>query len=309
MISWGGLVIASAVLVEPAAADVAAAAEAFGNAQRAELAHDYARAAEFYELADSMAPSPEALRSAAKTRFAAGDKAVAATLALGLQRRYTSDPISSEVAERILEETRDVLVQVDVRCDRPCVVSVEGRAVGDTRALSHHFFAEPGVLDLSAGFERGVYAETSIEGEAGQVTAVQMQRPSVPAPSDASNDVAIGTTSDPIDDGGRRPTKRGRLRPAYFAVGAVLTVGSGAALLWSGLDVLNQNDRYEADPTRARFDSGRRAEVRTNVLIATTATMGVATVVLGVFTDWSRGRASAPAEQAGWTGRGMEFRF
>src|SRR5687768_599387 len=50
------------------AQDVAAAANAFARAQKAELAGDHAAAAELYELADSLAPAPEALRSALKAR-------------------------------------------------------------------------------------------------------------------------------------------------------------------------------------------------------------------------------------------------
>ena len=83
--------------------DVAGAAGAFSRAQRAELAGDHARAAEFYELADSMAPTPEALRSALRTRLAAGQRAIAAARAESLRSRYPDDAESKALADKTLD--------------------------------------------------------------------------------------------------------------------------------------------------------------------------------------------------------------
>src|ERR1700748_2721708 len=58
--------------------DVSGAANAFSRAQKAELSGDFASAAELYELADGLAPAPEALRSALRSRKSAGELDLAA---------------------------------------------------------------------------------------------------------------------------------------------------------------------------------------------------------------------------------------
>lgn len=297
----GTLALALVLSAAPAQQDVAAAAEAFGTAQRAEFARDWGRAADFYEMADSLAPSKEALRSAAKARFSAEDLASAATLALALKRRYGDDEKSLDVADRILEETSPALVRVKLRCDNPCVVSANGRAAGDVRNLTHEFFADPGALDLTASFADGSAADTTVEGTRGATLNVRLIQPTPPPVSARLPDV---------EEEEPAPRARGRrtLPPVYFIAGAVVTLASASALTWSGLDVLAQNEDFEMDPTQSRLDRGQRAQLRTNVLIATTVTFGVATAVLGVFTDW-RGNGSSKREQARWTGRGLEFQF
>lgn len=294
------LALALVLSAEPAQQDIAAAAEAFGTAQRAEFAREWGRAADFYELADSLAPSKEALRSAAKARFAAKDLASSATLALALKSRYGADDKSLEVAERILEETTPSLVHIKLRCDNPCVVSANARAAGDVRNLTHEFFAEPGPLELVASFEDGSSSETTVEGSGGETLSVRLIQP-IPPPASAR-------LPDVEDDGPEEDRGRRTLAPAYFVAGAVVTVASAAALTWSGLDVLSQNEDFEMDPTQSRLDRGQRGELRTNVLIATTVTFGITTAVIGALTDWGRKRSSK-REQAHWTGRGLEVQF
>src|SRR5690606_10074651 len=89
---------------EASADDVAAASNAYTRAQRAMLAGDYSGAADLFELADSLAPSAAALRSAVRARYAADHETVAATHAAELLRRYPDDVESRRFAERILEE-------------------------------------------------------------------------------------------------------------------------------------------------------------------------------------------------------------
>jgi hypothetical protein len=74
------------------------------------------------------------------------------------------------------------------------------------------------------------------------------------------------------------------LPPWVFVTGAVVTVGLGAATLWSGLDTLKAHDHY--DHSQEQYDAGVDKERRTNILIAGTAVAGVATGVIAVFTRW-----------------------
>lgn len=303
----GTLALALALSAAPARQDVAAAAEAFGTAQRAEFARDWGRAADFYEMADSLSPSKEALRSAAKARFSAEDLAAAATLALALKQRYGDDAKSLEVAERILDETGPALVRVKLRCDHPCVVSANSRAAGDVRGLTHDFYADPGTLDLVASFEDGSSTDTTVQGTGGETLSVRLIQP---APPPASARLPEFEEAPPEEDRGFRT-----LPPAYFIAGSVVTLASATALTWSGLDVLAQNDDFEMDPTQSGLDRGERGQLRTNVLIATTVAFGVATVALGVFTDWGgkgsskRGKKEQARAKPHWTGRGLELQF
>jgi hypothetical protein len=95
------------------------------------------------------------------------------------------------------------------------------------------------------------------------------------------------------------PAPRSGLSPVWFTVGAVVTVGLGAATVWSGLDVLSKNSDYEKAPTRTAFDDGRDRELRTNVLMIATGVTFATTAVVGVFfTNWSGQREPHPAPVA-----------
>ncbi len=300
-----------ALAAGPAQGDVAAAAEAFSHGQRAELGHDYARAAEFYELADDLAPRPEALRSAAKNRLSAGQAAVAATRAAELLRRYPDSQASRELAEAILQETSSSLMQLTARCDRPCVLSSDGIAVADERALSHVLYIGLGEHTVVASFEPGQEQTKVVEGIPGGEATLGFTVPaSAPGPSpdptaNTSTEGGNGTTA--------APKGRQRLAPAYFAVGTVVTAGLAGVTLWSGLDVLAQNRRYRDNPTQDGFDTGRRAELRTNVLIAATVVAGVATATVAVFTRWkgsgARKRASHTTPRVALDPTALTVRF
>ena len=67
---------------------------------------------------------------------------------------------------------------------------------------------------------------------------------------------------------------------------------SGAVLIWSGLDTLAARDAYVLAPNEAAYNDGLGLQTRTNVLIATTATLAAATALVAVFTEWSGGRTA-----------------
>src|SRR5882724_3549328 len=94
----------SAVAHPARADDVAAAAKAFSEAQEAMLTGDTVRAADLYELADSLSPSAPSLRNAARARFKVGHMATAATHATELLRRYGGDKDTRAIAETILSK-------------------------------------------------------------------------------------------------------------------------------------------------------------------------------------------------------------
>lgn len=255
--------------------NIAAAARAFSLGQEAELAGNFRLACEHYELADRTVPSPEALRSAAKTRLKAGDEAMAATHAEALARRY-SDEKSQKVADEILKVLRPKLARVSLSCTPECGAVADGGAVGIDQSETHVFYVEPGRHTIGAGFASGDMQQEVVDAVAGKEIELSMSgRLDTKAAGDAPT----------LEATAPRPA-RGISR-GWFFVSAGLTVALGGATVWSGLDVLDRKDAYEANPTRARLDDGRDRELRTNILIGATAAAAVATAFVAWRTRWS----------------------
>ncbi len=276
-------VAATAAVVEasPCAAQssVAAAAKAFSLGQQAELAGDFRAASEHYELADRMVPSPEALRSAVKTRLKAGDDAIAATHAEALARRYR-DERSREIAADLLKGLRPKLARVSLSCTPSCGALADGGAIGVEQATEHIFYLEPGQHTIAADFGAAGSRRQIVEAQAGKTLSVDLE-----APGQAAAAVTTDPGADVQVDGAS--SRSSGLSRGWFVASAAVTVGLAGATIWSGLDVLDRNDEYERDPTRARLEDGQRAERRTNILLGATAAAAVTTGLIAFFTRWS----------------------
>src|SRR6478609_10681639 len=138
------LLIAFAAARPALADDVPGAARAFSEAQKASLAGDNARAAELYELADSLSPSVQALRSAIRARQLAGQLASAATHAEALISRYPDDAKSVEAAKKLLDEVSPQLAKVTVQCTEICSLTVDGAAISLPPAAKLTIYVRPG---------------------------------------------------------------------------------------------------------------------------------------------------------------------
>src|SRR5689334_8807843 len=133
--------------------DVSGAANAFSRAQKAELSGDFASAAELYELADGLAPAPEALRSALRSRKAAGELDLAAVHAEELLERYPNDAKSTELANATLDEAAKKLMRYEVACQPgACTLLVDGGAAGADAKQKHVLYLAPGHHDVIASF-------------------------------------------------------------------------------------------------------------------------------------------------------------
>jgi len=82
----------------------------------------------------------------------------------------------------------------------------------------------------------------------------------------------------------------GRLSPSWFWAALGLTVATGVATVVTGVMALQLNNLYleETDDWLLR-ERGMGLQTTTNVFIGVVSALGIATVLLGVFTDWSRG--------------------
>lgn len=270
-------------------ADVQAAARAFQAAQRAQLAGDAGEAARLYELADSIAPAPEALRSAIRAYVAAESPARAATLALAAQRRYPEDTEALGLSSEVLAQHAPALGRLAVRCERACALLCDGQALQTEPATELEFFVTPGAHAIEARWGGAGARTQSLELAAGELRELSFEAPALPAelpageplpgPSKAAAVLAAPPPPTPVKEAKRLP-------PEWFWTAAGLTTLSGAAALISGLDTLDRQADYERAPTRAAYDSGKASELRTNLLIGGTAALLVASGLLFAFADF-----------------------
>jgi hypothetical protein len=271
------------------AQDVTGAANAFSRAQKAELSGDHATAAELFELADSLVPSPEALRSALRSRRNAGQLGTAALHAEALMARYPDDERSQELVNATLELAAKRLMRFEIDCQPSvCAILIDGTAA-TVEANNHHvLYVEAGKHQVIAVFDDVRSEPQFAEGEPGMRGSLAFSKPPAPAavtktvPSPYGAETGVNKSS---ADSGTANHEGGLPRWAFLA-GVAVTVGLGVATVWSGLDVLRLHEKYKKDKTKAGFDEGRDRELRTNILIGATAAAGVTTAVLAIFTRW-----------------------
>jgi hypothetical protein len=269
---------------------VVAAATAFTQGQQAELSGNFERAGELFELADRIAPTPEALRSATRNRMLAGQLASAASDAEELLRRYGDDAASRELAEQVLTRAKPELARFVLQCSEPCSAVVDGYATGTQALKTQVVYVTPGPHDLTIDFGGDASRGARVTGSAGESRTVKVTRP-----DKAAQPVAVSKASSARGAGDMRSAepsatapRRQRLSPAYFWAGAGATVAAGAITIWSGLDLLKARDDFKssASPSRAAFDDGESKDRRTTVLIVATGALAVTTAALAVFTDF-----------------------
>ena len=287
-----------AVAAPALAQDVAGAANAFSRAQKADLSGDHDTAAELYELADSLAPTPEALRSALRSRKSAGHLGSAAAQAERLLRRYPDDKRSKELADATLEEAKRKLARVEVQCrPKACGLVVDGAAGSSEVVDVHVIYLEPGKHEVNAAFGPDRAVPKVMVAKAGERTSLAFEAPvasaGAPRLTDAGGKTGlVNLSADASADRGK--VQRG-LSPWIFVTGAVVTAGLGAATVWSGLDVQSAHDAYQGHETQRAYEDGLDKEKRTNILIGATVVAGISTAVIAMFTRWGgSGDSAAP---------------
>lgn len=263
-------------------ADVSAAARAFSEGQAAQLDGKFERAADAFELAYSIQPTKEALRSAARMRMQAGHQARAANHAALLLAEYSDDPASVTLAEAILREAEPSLCRLAVACEAPgCSLSTGGRALSMSAAEEHVVYVSPGELELVISF--GAQQVTrQLQAQAGARVELRVDAPP-PAPSPTERAAEDRAPAPRQVESSR---SRGWPRLVVYA-GAGLTAALGGVTLWSGLDTQSAHDDYVKAPTSEGWDDGRQKQLRTNILLGATAAAALATAAIAVFhTDW-----------------------
>jgi hypothetical protein len=298
-----------AALAGTAHADVNAAAKAFSEGQAAQLAGDYDRAGENYELAYSIVPSKEALRSAVRARMLGKQLSRAASLAEILLASYASDPASVKLANEVLAQARAKLARVQLACSTACTAAVDGKAATIATATSHAFYVAQGAHELEVDFEGDLSVKRKLDGEPGGTIELKIEKPAprieTPPPPPVTPPPPPPLVKREESPPPPPPEKHGGL-PKWVAIGGgIATLGFAGLTTWSGLDTWSAHDAYAKNPTDAAFDAGVKKQDRTNELAATTFVLGAGTAVVAIFfTKW---HADDSSVQLAPTGNGVSL--
>jgi len=270
----------------PVYADATAASRAFSEGQAAQLAGDFDRAAQNYELAFSIQPSKEALRSAVRARHLGGQLPRAATLAELLLAMYGDDETSTKLAKEVIAEAKPKFARIAIKCGAPCTIAVGGRAASLTAATSHAIFLPAGAATIQISFETGD-VKRDVAVKAGEDSALD-----IPKPQSTTTPVS----SDPITVTKKKKDEPHGVSPIVPLIGAGVTVVLAGVTTWSGVDTLKAHDAYVLDPTDAAYEQGRGKQMRTNVLLAVTGVFAIATGATAIF--WTNWHGTKPAVNA-----------
>jgi len=263
-----------------ARADVTGAARAFAEGQAAQLEGNHALAAERFELAFTLQPSKEALRSAARMQLRAENLARAATHAQALLDRFGDDAQSVELARSILEQVAPRLARYEVSCTPACALLVDNLAYFLEPARQHRLYLNPGSVSLEALFASGRKASRAITTSAGETAQLELEEPAAPPPSSRARSASTpAATPAPVHT---HETTKGVPAAVPWITGAA-TVACGAVTIWAALDTRRQHAEYVEHPSEEKWNDGLARQKLTNILLASTATLGAATVTLMFF--------------------------
>ena len=287
----------------PTPQQIKQAGQEFTQGANAAKAGDHETAAEHFETAYHLAPSPAALRAAIKERREAKQGAKAATLAERALARHADDKDLSELAKAVLAQFASQYLKVAVTCEPKCLLTVDQRLVSEDEFDSTAIYVDAGKHVVTAGWG-DKSASKNVEGKAGDSTDVKLTQPkeepkAVPPPPKASASAPAKEPEKPPVKEPPKPEKEPKkegsgLPPAVFIAGAVVTGALGAVTVWSGLDAVNNpgTDRVKQQcagqgTSCPAYQDGVARQDRTNTLIGVTAGVGVVTGVIGLFlTNW-----------------------
>ncbi len=280
---------------------IKSAAAEYDAGRRAYTDNKFEEAAIHFENAYHDAPNAQTLRNAMRARRQSGQLSRAATLAALAQVKYSDDKATMDTARDTLVEADQKLHRVSVTCDPECGVAADSHVVSLEDATKLTLYFEPGAHTLTVSWPGDRSKELKIESKPGtkqDFTLTAPPMPVKPPPPDGNTNTPVQTvvTGPPPPPPSTKP-----LGPALFFVGLSLTAISGGVLAWSGVDTLNnpgtdvvKQKCVGLGETCPEYQTGRNAQLRTNILIGVTAGLGVLTGVIGLFlTQWSTPKREA----------------
>lgn len=262
------LMILVLLLPSLASADAGSAARHFGDGQKAFTAGDYAHAGDEFEAAYKDQPHHAPLWNAARSWQRAGDDVRAANLYARYLREAPPDAPDRDQATVALRLLTSRMGRIEPHAAGVEKLRLDGKVV-----------AAP-VIYVAAGEhvaeadDKGRPVRKVVRVAAGELVSVTL----APEPKAAP---VVGPPPPPVI--ARKP-----LSPIVPIIGGVLMAAAGGLAIASGLDTRSKRDDFLDDRTQLRLDDAFSSQTRTNVLIGTTAGLGLISGVIAVFfTDWS----------------------
>jgi hypothetical protein len=143
---------------------------------------------------------------------------------------------------------------------------------------------KPGRVTLDAQFPNGRTVSRSVTTGAGETTRIELEMPSAPpsAPVHATTP-RLASSHAPIKSAERTQGRRRGVPVVVPWLTGAATLACGGITAWAALDTRRRHDEYLQHPTRDGWNEGVSRQRLTNVLAASTAALGIATVTLAFF--------------------------
>jgi hypothetical protein len=271
----------------PGAEQIQFAAHEHDLGYRAYVGKQYEEAATHFENAFFAAPNPAELRNAIRAHREAKHLARAATLAAIGQRKFPDDAATIKLALDTISEARPTVFELEIESEEGFRVAIDDRIVAFELLVS---WADDRSKRVTVEASAGGTQRMILEAPAVQAPPPPPAPTPVPATAPAPPPAASPPLAPAPEEAPHKP-----LPPVVFIVAAGLTGASAAFTVWSGIDTQNNpgKDAVRTDcvglgescPT---YQRGLSAQLRTNVALAVTGVLGLATAGIGVFyTDWS----------------------
>ncbi len=317
---------------QSSADDVKKAGDEFDQGKRAYKNKNWVDAAEHFEAADGLAPSPIAIEWAMRARDKADQLDRAATLASITKTRHADRADLVKLADGLLKRARGKLAEVKVHCAPACGLVIGTKLVPGGPTTDRVLFLPPGSAELHASWSGGRTRTAQVLGAKGTPEEVSFTAPPEEKVGTAEPAVGGAVTSAGKSDSkptaqttssGERPEKDkpheeagSGLPPVIFFIGAGLTAAAGGVTIWSGLDTQKNPgaDRVREEcagqgENCALYQDGLKRQRRTNVLLAVTGGLALTTTVIGaLFTNWKGAPEEKAARVEPWVGIGFSGR-
>ncbi|MEZ4299343.1 MAG: hypothetical protein R3B70_30615 [Polyangiaceae bacterium] len=258
------------------AADQSAARDAYDRGARAFGQGSYAVAATEFARADELRPAPAALEAALKAAILAEDPVLAMTLVDRAAARPSNDGVAAQVA-RARDRFAHKVGRLTVQCAEACSAKVSDEPV--PVGVARYYLAGNYVIEIEASGSHELFAVQVPGG------STMDWKPPAKAPPPAVSSAAAGAAASASATAAPSATQAppSRVPTALFIGGVVLTAAAGGFAIGFGVDTLSQHDAFVKSPTNEGSLAGQEAQLRTNVLLGTTALTAIATAVIGYF--------------------------
>lgn len=279
---------------QPSSADIKRAATSYDLGRERYRDANYVEAAEHFESADDSAPSAAALRMAMLSRKEGGNLSRALTHAALALELYPNDSKLSEEAQALIDEEGGAFGKVNVSCDSPCELLLDGRIVHGAASERRLIYVPPGSITVRASWPGGRSATEKTDVYSEGTRELDFY---APAP-DEKPVTAIAATTDSNEEEQKvedEPTERDGWHPAVFWTGLGLTAAGAIATTALGVNAINSPGADAVTQGCAPFEidcpllqQGRRNQAYANVALGVTLAFGAFTITSAFFTDWGK---------------------